>query len=151
MARYRDAEGHMNQSAKMPTHELSSAEERERQMWGCLRLAFIAAALSLVLLPEARAAVVDVGAALPALLRLGLVLFGPCAAAALLIPALMLADRLPALACGAFSAAGAVLVLGVGCWLAPSEGFIENLVRWIGVFFTVRAVVEVGGDLLDHA
>ena len=151
MTRCRDAEGHGCQDARVPTRELSSAGERERQMWGCLCLASSAAALSLALLPEARGAVVEACAALPTLLRIGLVLLGPCAGAALLIPALMLADRLPALACGAFSAAGATLALAVGCWFAPSEGLVEGAVRLMGAFFTIRLVVEVGGELLELA
>lgn len=149
MTRCRGAAGHGCQDARMPPCELSSARERERQMWGCLRLATSAAALSLALLPGARGAVVEAAGALPTLLRLGLTLIGPCAAAALLIPAFMLAGRLPSLACGMFSAAGTVLALAVGCWFAPSEGLLEGAARWLGAFFTIGAVVEFGGELLE--
>lgn len=149
MTRCQDAKRCGCQDAGMPASELTSAGERERGTWACLRLAAIAAALSLVLLPEARGAVFDVVADLPTLLRLGLVLFGPWGAAALLVPALMLADRFPALACCVLSSAGVTLALCVGCWVVPCEGFLEMVAHLLGTFFTVRVVVELGGYLLE--
>lgn len=137
------------QNAKMPASELTSAEERSRQARCCLCVAAPSAILSVVLLSEARAAVVAACALAGFWPRVGLVPLGPLAAVGALVPAATLMGRRPALGCGVFAVAAALLALAVGSWFAPSEGLLEDEARWLGAFFAICLLVGAGSALLD--
>lgn len=120
-------------------------------MLGCLRVAAVSSVLSLALLPEARESVVAAGAALPSEVRIVLVILGPLVSAWLLCPALAQAIERPILSMGCFSSAGAVLALAVGCWFVPADGYLEGIARWVGVYFTIVVVFNVGKAVINSA